>query len=61
MIKEKEDKIYNKIMELKKGDEKDRLVAFKCIGILSNESTSASLDEKLDIVSEIIEKHIKRK
>ena len=47
--------------ELKEGNERDKIIAFKCIGILSNESTSETLEKKLEIVNKMLEKHEKIK
>jgi len=52
--------IYNKIMELKNGNEKDQFLAFKCIGILSNESSKEPLQNRLKIIESLIENHIKK-
>jgi len=53
-IIDKEELIYNKIIELKKGTPQDKTLAFECIGILGNESTTESLEKRLEIVEELI-------
>ena len=53
--------IYNEIIELNKGNENDRKIAFKCEGILSNESTCESIESRLSIVSIIIRDYKKKK
>ncbi len=57
----KKEEINDEIMNLNKGDENDRKIAFKCIGILSNESTTESFESRLEIVSKIIEDYKKKK
>ena len=55
------EKLYDKIMELKEGNNKDRDIAFKCIGILSNESTNESYESRIEIVSKLIENYYNKK
>lgn len=55
--KDKEEKIYAAIMNLKKGNDSDKSLAFECIGILGNESTEESFENRLNIVEELIKKH----
>ena len=60
-ISDREIKIYDKIMELENGDEKDKYLAFECTGILGNESINNSLENKLNIVEDLINKHLENK
>ncbi len=60
---EKEDRakdIYQMLRDLKNGSEEDKKLAFKCMGILSNESSSLSLDKRLDMVIDIINEKNKK-
>ena len=54
MFTERENRIYDELLELKKGSLEERMVAFKAMGILGNESVQISLDERLDLVEEIL-------
>ena len=60
-VKNKEKIIYDKIMELKNGDNQDQSLAFECIGILGNESTPESFDSRLDIVNDMIDEYYSKK
>ena len=60
-IKDKEDRIYDQIMKLKKGNNTDKSLAFDCIGILGNESTNEPFENRLNIVENLIDKHTKKK
>lgn len=53
-LKNKEEQIYNKLIELKNGTLEERKVAFKCTGILGNESTTESFESRLKIVEDLI-------
>ena len=57
----KEDEIYEKIMKLKDGDNTDKLLAFDCIGILGNESSGESLENRLNIIEKMIKEHLEKK
>lgn len=56
-IKDKEKNIYATIINLKKGNDSDKSLAFECIGILGNESTEESFERRLNIVEELIKKY----
>ena len=56
-LRDKEEKIYSEIMKLRKGTDKDKYLAFDCIGILGNESTVESFESRLIIVEKLIEEH----
>ncbi len=60
-VKDKEEKIYDEIMKLRKGTDSDRSLAFDCIGILGNESTEEKFESRLNIVEGMIKKHYKKK
>lgn len=53
-IKKREEIIYNEIIKLKKGTRSDRDIAFECIGILGNESTTEPFLNRLNIVEKKI-------
>ena len=59
-IKDNEEKIYDEIMKLQKGSDSDRSLAFECIGILGNESTDEKFENRLNMVQELIKKHLKK-
>ena len=56
-IKDKQEEIYNKIIELQHGNDEERNLAFECIGVLSNNSINNSLESKLNIVENLIKKN----
>lgn len=58
-LTQKEEIIYNEIIKLQKGNDKEKSLAFECIGILGNESTKASLEDKLIIVERKIQNYYK--
>ena len=58
--KNKEQKIYKQLIDLKKGTDSDKSLAFDCIGILGNESTQESFESRLNIVENLIQNHLKR-
>lgn len=53
---DKEKRIYQKIDKLKEGNKEDKLLAIECIGILSNELTEESFENRLNIVENKIDK-----
>lgn len=55
MMRDKEIKIYDKILLLRKGDEKQRKIAIECEKLLADECSRYSLDEKLEKIELIIE------
>ncbi len=59
--KEIEEKIYKKLEELDKGTNQEKILAFNCYAILSNESTHASFKSKLQIVADMIEEYEENK
>ena len=59
-IKDNEEKIYDEIMKLQKGSDSDRSLAFECIGILGNESTEEKFENRLNMVQELIKKHLNK-
>ena len=56
-LKDREEKIYNALVNLKKGSDSDKSLAFECLGILGNESTKESYDNRMKIVEEMILRH----
>lgn len=54
-MKDREEKIYNRIIKLKKGTKEQIYLAIKCEKILANESSKYSLKEKLNKIERIIE------
>ena len=58
--KYKED-IYKKLFDLREGNDKDKEVAFECLGILSNESSKEPFDNRLNIVKKLINEHVNKK
>lgn len=58
--KNKEQKIYKQLIDLKKGTDSDKSLAFDCIGILGNESTQESFESRLNNVENLIQNHLKR-
>ena len=42
-LRDKEEKIYNELIKLKKGTKEEKMLALKCIGILGNELTTEPL------------------
>ena len=56
MEKLSKEEIYKKLSELENGTLKERKLAFKCIGILANESTTESYENRLKRVEELINK-----
>ena len=48
------------LIDLKKGTDSDKSLAFDCIGILGNESTQESFESRLNIVENLIQNHLKR-
>ena len=60
-VRIKETRIYSAIRELKIGDDSDRILARKCMGILGNDSTEEPFEGKLDIIEEMIEDHLQEK
>ena len=58
--KNKEQKIYKQLIDLKKGTDGDKSLAFDCIGILGNESTQESFESRLNNVENLIQNHLKR-
>jgi len=56
-LKDKEEQIYMKLLELKKGSLRARSLAFDCIGILGNESNQDSLEEKLNKVEKLLNEY----
>lgn len=48
--KEREKKIYDCLIKMKKGTNEEKSLAFDCIGILGNESLNINLNDKLTIV-----------
>ena len=59
--KSKEQEIYNKIYELEKGDKRDKSLAFDLIGILCNELTNESYEDRLLTVEKMINEYVKEK
>lgn len=55
--KDKEKVIYAHLEKLKNGNHKDRLLAFECIGYLSNEYIEDSLELRLDVIREKLENY----
>lgn len=57
MKNKEEDKkiIFDEIDRLKIGNKEERLFAFECIGILGNESTTESYENRIRIVKRKIE------
>ncbi len=58
-IKDKEKRIYDQLMKYKKGTYDEKKLAFKCIGILGNESTSESFEKRLNTVDNLINNYKK--
>jgi len=58
-LKNREEKIYTDLINLKTGNDSDRSLAFECLGILGNESINESYDNRMKIVEEMIERHRK--
>ena len=58
-IKNKIEKIDNELKILKKGDPYAKFLAFDCIGILGNESTTESYENRLKIVEDRIKEYYK--
>jgi len=50
----REIEIYDKILELRKGNEKQKEIAFKCEVLLADEYSKYSLEEKLKKIEDII-------
>ena len=59
-IENKEKIIYKELMKLEDGTNSDRSLAFECTGILGNESTEASFEKRLEIVENLIKKHLEK-
>lgn len=53
-MKDREEKIYNRIIKLKKGTKEQIYLAIKCEKILANESSKYTLEEKLNKIERII-------
>lgn len=53
-MEDNEKEIYRKIRELKKGNSYQKKQAIKCEKLLSDECSDKNLNEKLNIISEII-------
>ena len=51
------EEIYKRILELEDGNEKERSLAFKCDGILSNDSTLESYEDRLNIVKQLLDEN----
>ena len=60
-IVNKEKEIFSKIKELENGTNSDKTLAFDIIGILGNESTCESYENRLEIVEEMINDHLESK
>jgi hypothetical protein len=55
-----EEELYDKLIELKKGTTKERKLAFKCLGILSHETTTESYENRLKMVNDMINENNKK-
>ena len=55
MAKDREKEIYEKIRELKEGNMSQRKVAIECEKILADECSNKTLNEKLDLIFEMID------
>ena len=55
--KEIEEKIYKKLEELDKGTNKEKILAFDCYAILSNESSREDFKSRLQIVEDMIKEY----
>lgn len=53
----KEKEIYDKLMILEEGDQKERSLAFDCEAILSDETTTESLENRLSIIENMIKEY----
>ncbi|MBQ6285626.1 MAG: hypothetical protein IJK67_04880 [Bacilli bacterium] len=53
----KEKEIYDKLMILEEGDQKERSLAFDCEAILSDETTTESLESRLSIIENMIKEY----
>ena len=60
-LENKKERVYNQIMELEEGNERERLLAFDCMGILGNEFTDESYENRLNIVENLIHEHVEKK
>ena len=56
--KDNTEKLYDIILKLKEGNEKERKLARKCIGMLSDDTTTESYNNRLEIVSELLKDYI---
>ena len=57
-VKDKEKIIYEALRKFQKGNYDDRSFAFDCIGYLTNDSLSDSLETKLTVLEKKIKEYI---
>lgn len=57
ILKDKEKKIYDKILLLKRGTKDQINLSIKCEKILVNESSEYTLEEKLNKIERLLEKY----